>query len=756
MLLKLFPFLPWLREYDKEKFKADALAGITVALVLIPQSMAYAQLAGLPPYYGLYASFLPPMVAALFGSSRQLATGPVAVVSLVTAASLESIATAGSEQFIAYAIMLALIVGLFQFCLGVFRLGLVVNFLSHPVVSGFTNAAAIIIATSQLSKILGVEVDKAGYHYETIFLVLQRGVQYIHWPTFGMAVLAIAIMVGLKRAYPKAPAILAAVVVTTLISWLTGFEHHQTVSLDDFKAEGIREQVAEFNLGVEKIKFYGEQRSMVIDAINTMERGSTGDPLTLLEMQHNKAVQSLLLEKTKGNMQASRAALRTLQLDSVQTEDGVVFFRKGEAPPEMKVDGRTWRIKVGNNALSENSLVLTGGGAVVGNIPQGIPSLRFPELNLQAFSQLLSYAAIISLLGFMEAISIAKAIAAKTGQKLDANQELMGQGLANIIGSFSGSYPVSGSFSRSAVNLQAGGKTGLSNVFSAIVVTVTLLFLTPLLYHLPQAVLAAVIMMAVISLVQVKGFVHAWKAQKADGIIAVTCFCSTLVFAPHLDKGILLGVFLSVAVFLYRRMHPNVSTLAMSNDGVLGCTIDHGLRVCSHIAVIRFDGTLFFANASYLDEQVFRIRTANPALKFILLVADGINDIDASGEDALSLLVDRVRRAGIGFAMCRVKGEVMAVIERTGLADKIGREMIYAGEETALKEIIAMIHGMTKRKACGVCPLMTHMPALPEKRVYDGSSSATTTEVLKEMFEQRCDSLGKLPRKIVAALAASV
>lgn len=756
MLLKLFPFLPWLREYDKEKFKADVLAGITVALVLIPQSMAYAQLAGLPAYYGLYASFLPPMVAALFGSSRQLATGPVAVVSLVTAASLESIATAGSEQFIAYAIMLALIVGLFQFSLGVFRLGLVVNLLSHPVVSGFTNAAAIIIATSQLSKILGVEVDKAGYHYETVFLVLQRGMQYIHWPTFGMAVLAIAIMVGLKRAYPKAPAILAAVVVTTLISWFTGFERHQTVSLDDFRSEEVRKLATEFNLGVEKIKQYGEQRSMVIDAINAMESARAGDPLVLLEMRHSKEVQSLLLEKTKENMRASRAALRTLKLDAVQTENGVIFYRKGEAPPEMKVEGRTWRIKVGNSALSENSLVLTGGGAVVGNIPQGIPSLRFPELNLQVFSQLLSYAAIISLLGFMEAISIAKAIAAKTGQKLDANQELMGQGLANIIGSFSGSYPVSGSFSRSAVNLQAGGITGLSNVFSAIVVTVTLLFLTPLLYHLPQAVLAAVIMMAVISLVQVKGFVHAWKAQKADGVIAVTCFCATLVFAPHLDKGILLGVFLSVAVFLYRRMHPNVSTLAMSNDGVLGCTIDHGLRVCSHIAVIRFDGTLFFANASYLDEQVFRIRTANPALKFILLVADGINDIDASGEDALSLLVDRVRRAGIGFAMCRVKGEVMAVIERTGLADKIGREMIYAGEETALKEIIAMIHGMTKRKACGVCPLMTHMPALPEKRVYDGSSSATTTEVLKEMFEQRCDSLGKLPRKIVAALAASV
>ena len=756
MLLKLCPFLPWFREYDKEKFKADVLAGITVALVLIPQSMAYAQLAGLPAYYGLYASFLPPMVAALFGSSRQLATGPVAVVSLVTAASLESIATAGSEQFVAYAIMLALIVGLFQFCLGVFRLGLVVNLLSHPVVSGFTNAAAIIIATSQLSKIFGVEVDKAGYHYETIFLVLQKGMQYIHWPTFGMAALAIAIMVGLKRACPKAPAILAAVVVTTLISWLTGFERHQTVSLDDFRSQEIQGLVKEFNLSVEKTRIYGEQRSTVIGEINEARNKNAKEPLALLQMQHNLAVHGLMLDEAKERMQASRTALRALQLGAVQTEDGVIFYRKGETPLEMKGDGRTWRLKVGNSALLENRLVLTGGGAVVGNIPQGIPSPRFPELNLQVFSQLVSYAAIISLLGFMEAISIARAIAAKTGQKLDPNQELMGQGLANIIGSFSGSYPVSGSFSRSAVNLQAGGKTGLSNVFSAIVVAVTLLFLTPLLYHLPQAVLAAVIMMAVISLVQVKGFVHAWKAQRADGIIAVACFCATLVFAPHLDKGILLGVFLSLAVFLYRRMHPNVSTLAMSNDGVLGCTIDHGLRVCSHIAVVRFDGTLFFANASYLDEQVFRIRSANPELKFILLAADGINDIDASGEDALSMLVDRVRRAGVGFAMCRVKGEVMAVIERTGLADKIGREMIFAGEEAALKEIIALTHGMTKRKACGACPLLTHMPTLVGKKVPGATGAARTATDLKKVVEQKLDSLGKLPKKLVAALAAGV
>jgi len=196
MLTKLLPFLPWFKGYNLDKLRIDLLAGLTVALVLIPQSMAYAQLAGMPSYFGLYASFLPPMVAALFGSSRQLATGPVAVVSLMTAASLEPLATAGSEGFIAYAIVLALMVGIFQFSLGVLRLGLVVNFLSHPVVNGFTNAAAIIIASSQLSKMFGVCVDKAEHHYETILSVCRAAVHYTHWPTLSMGVLAFAIMYG--------------------------------------------------------------------------------------------------------------------------------------------------------------------------------------------------------------------------------------------------------------------------------------------------------------------------------------------------------------------------------------------------------------------------------------------------------------------------------------------------------------------------------------------------------------------------------
>ena len=253
MIKRIFPFLDWFPGYNPSLFKADAIAGLTVALVLIPQSMAYAQLAGMPAYYGLYAAFLPPMIAALFGSSRQLATGPVAVVSLMTAASLEPLATAGSESFIAYAILLSLLVGVFQLTLGILRLGLVVNFLSHPVVNGFTNAAAIIIATSQLSKMFGVNVDNAEHHYETIVRVVQSAVHYTHWPTLLIGVLALVIMVVLKRFAPKVPNVLVAVVITTLLSWMIGFEHNASVNSTVLQSPVALEKVLSFNEAVEGI-----------------------------------------------------------------------------------------------------------------------------------------------------------------------------------------------------------------------------------------------------------------------------------------------------------------------------------------------------------------------------------------------------------------------------------------------------------------------------------------------------------------------
>jgi MFS superfamily sulfate permease-like transporter len=233
---------------------------------------------------------------------------------------------------------------------------------------------------------------------------------------------------------------------------------------------------------------------------------------------------------------------------------------------------------VGNNPLKEDSLLFFGGGAVVGVVPKGLPSFTVPKFDFKVAGQLFSYAAIIALLGFMEAISIAKAMAAKTGQRLDPNQELIGQGLSNILGSIGKSYPVSGSFSRSAVNLQAGAVTGLSSVFTSLAVVIVLMFLTPLLYHLPQSVLAAVIMMAVIGLINVSGFVHAWHAQWYDGAISIITFLATLAFAPHLDKGIMIGVTLSILMFLYKNMRPKVASLSRYEDEALRCVTTHGLR----------------------------------------------------------------------------------------------------------------------------------------------------------------------------------
>lgn len=255
MLLRIFPFLGWFKGYDMAALRADAIAGLTVALVLIPQSMAYAQLAGMPPYYGLYASFLPPLVAALFGSSRQLATGPVAVVSLMTSASLAPLATAGSEGYIAYAILLALLVGIFQFSLGVLRLGLVVNFLSHPVVNGFTNAGALIIASSQLSKMFGVSVDDAEHYYETIMRVVAAAWHHTDWTTFIMGAAAFAIMFGLKKLNPRIPNVLVAVVLTTVASWAMGFEHNATVDMSAIKSPAVVADIEAFNKAAASYNF---------------------------------------------------------------------------------------------------------------------------------------------------------------------------------------------------------------------------------------------------------------------------------------------------------------------------------------------------------------------------------------------------------------------------------------------------------------------------------------------------------------------
>jgi SulP family sulfate permease len=560
-IARFLPFLAWIGEIrDSNVLKADMVAGLTVALVLVPQSMAYAQLAGLPPQHGLYASFLPVMIAALMGSSRQLGTGPVAVVSLLTAAAVPTILPEGAsmEEYVIYASLLAFLVGIFQFALGALKLGFVINFLSHPVVVGFTNAAAIIIGTSQLNKIFGVVKGDGEHTYEQVWGTVANAASNTHMVTLMIALLAFAIMIAVKKYAPKLPGVLLAVAVTTIIAWL-------------------------------------------IDFGGSVETGGYG-------------------------------------------------------------------------------------GAIVGYIPEGLPPLVIPGFDFSVINQMIVTAITIGLIGFMEAISIAKAMAAKTKQRLDADQELMGQGLSNVVSSFFQGYAVSGSFSRSAVNISAGAVTGFSSVVTAVIVGITLLFLTPLLWHLPQATLAAVIIMAVINLIKFAPILHAWKVEKHDAIVAVTAFTLTLLFAPHLENGIVIGVILSLALFLYRTMEPRFTELsAHSGSTMLVNALENKLESCEVVSIVKFSGSLYFGNAGYFEDKILKlIADKKQCLRYVIVDMAGINQIDASGEDVLAGLLDRCSGAGVEILFARTEG-IEKVLERSGFMKKYGKDRFYDRRTDALR-----------------------------------------------------------------------
>jgi MFS superfamily sulfate permease-like transporter len=735
MIKRFLPFLKWFEGYTTKSFRDDFIAGLTVALVLIPQSMAYAQLAGLPAYYGLYAAFLPPMIASLFGSSHQLATGPVAVVSLMTSASLEPLASAGSEGFIAYAILLAFMVGLFQFLLGILRLGIVVNLLSHPVVIGFTTAAAIIIATSQLSKIFGVYVDKAEHHYETIYRVIVAALNYTHLPTLGLAVLAFLIMIILRRINPKIPSVLIAAVVTILVSWYLGFEKTYKAEILMIQSPKIQETVKNYNYLIKEIDIVsgvGRENSNSGDGNVTefsthlkpeefcsrchLERSFTElggndkeytplEPEEIMNLAHYAGLPKQYLNMLKEKCSEFRAELRNMRFEAVETSNGEkIFFQHDHVPGDKHGDGRVWRIKVNNSTLDESSILLSAGGDVVKFIPKGLPKLSIPRFDLSIISQLILATIIISLLGFMEAISIARAMATKTGQRLDPNQELIGQGIANMVGSMGQSYPVSGSFSRSAVNLQAGAVTGFSNVLSSVFVAITLLFFTPLLYHLPQAVLAAIIMMAVIGLLNVKSFIHAFHTQRYDGIIAVITFISTLIFAPHLDQGIIIGVLLSVGHLVFRRIEPRVALLSMHWDGTFRNAERFGLAQCCFTSLIRFQGSLTFSNCSFLEEKILEQTSTRPELKYILIVGNAINEIDASGEGMLSALIPRLKKSKYEIFFSGLNDSIIDVFKRTGLYGIVGENNFFRNVSKAVDFIQERAHEHVDHKEC---PLLT-------------------------------------------------
>ncbi|MCX7168950.1 MAG: SulP family inorganic anion transporter [Proteobacteria bacterium] len=685
LMLRLLPFLRWL-PYSGTTLRADFIAGLTVALVLVPQSMAYAQLAGMPAYFGLYAAFLPVMVGALWGSSNQLGTGPVAVASLLTASSLTPLAAPGSDQFVALAIALTLMVGIVQLTLGAFRLGVVVNFLSHPVIVGFTNAAAIIIALSQVNKLIGVPIGRSEHFIQDIWGVIQQ-IGETHWPTLAMGVAAIAIMGLIRKHAPRLPGVLIAVMLTTLVSWQIGFERNASARFDEIMEPEVRALLTEFVRIEDRIAEINLQiaaKSAELKALRK-ERGEISHAAVTLNYEI-ELLRVQLKDREDENRRRNRA-IRSFVFERVPAADGQSsrLYPEGKLPAGTASTGQHWHIA----RAGKGDLRLSGGGEVVGRVPEGLPSIAVPRLSLEMLTSLLSAAIVISLVGFMEAISIAKAMSAKTRQRIEPNQELIGQGLANLVGAFSQSYPVSGSFSRSAVNLNAGALTGFSSVFTGVFVLLTLLFLTPLLYHLPQAVLAAVIIMAVIGLINFGAIKHAWQASRHDGIAAMVTFVVTLAVAPHLDTGILIGAGLAIVLYLLRTMTPRVAILGRHPDGSLRDAKVHHLPASDIVTAVRFDGRLYFANVSFFEDAILEAVAANPKAHSLLVVGNGINELDASGEEVMRHVVERLRDSGISVAFSGLKKQVVDVMQATGLLECIGTQNLYATAEQALEAIHA-------------------------------------------------------------------
>ncbi len=696
-------FLPFLRWFPltTDAVKINFLAGLTVALVLIPQSMAYAQLAGLPAYYGLYAAFLPVLVGAMWGSSNQLATGPVAVVSLLTASALATLAPPGSEQFIALAIMLTLLVGLIQLALGVFKLGVIVNFLSHPVIVGFTNAAAIIIGLSQLSKLLGVSMPRTESFLNDIVGVF-RQVGDTHWPTLAMGVGAMALMWALKKYAPRLPGVLIAVALTTLISWATGFEKNSSGTVDQVVEPALRAQVDKVVAAVAEVDRLNVEIAEKNDALSAALKAGGHDSVDAVKLEADVALARLALRGAEAVSGREHKTLRLIPVVRQIDETGktLAVYPVGKAPAGIKLDDATYRIR----KVSQGKFTLVGGGEVVGKVPEGLPPIGVPTLDMEKLGAMLSAALVISLVGFMEAISIAKAVAAKTRQRLDPNQELIGQGLANIAGSFSQAYPSSGSFSRTAVNASMGATSGLSAVFTVLLVVVTLLFLTPLLYHLPQAVLAAVIIMAVGGLVNIEAIKHAWLAHKHDGAAAIVTFLATALFAPHLDMGILVGAGLAIVLFLLRTMKPRVALLGRYTDGTLrDIKVNPDLPTSEHVMAMRYDGSLYFANVSYFEDAVLEALADHPKAKYVLIVGDAINQLDASGEEVVHHLTDRLKAAGVTLVFSGLKKQVLDVMRNTGLFDVIGQANIFPTENRAITAIYERLGDAAKEDL--FCPV---------------------------------------------------
>ncbi len=549
---KYFPFLDWMLNYKRADLSGDLTAGLTVGVMLIPQGMAYSMLAGLPPIYGLYASTIPLIVYALFGTSRQLAVGPVAMVALLISSGVGGLAELGSAEFISLAILLALMVGIIQLSMGVFRLGFVVNFLSHPVIAGFTSAAALIIGFSQLKHLLGINIPRGKVH-ETLFNVFQN-LDKINAPTLAIGVFAIAILLFIKKVNRRIPGPLIVVVL------------------------GIA-AVLGFNLA------------------------------------------------------------------------------------EMGVK-------------------------IVKDVPSGLPVFGIPEWDMTSLKALLPTALTISFVGFMESIAVAKAIQSKhKNYEIVSNQELIGLGLANIAGAFFKAFPTTGGFSRTAVNDQAGAKTGLASIISAVLIVITLLFLTPYFYYLPNAILAAIIMVAVFGLIDFKEAKHLWQIDKRDFTLFMVTAVGTLILG--IEEGILLGAGLSMLMVIYQVSNPHIAELGKVPDTeqFRNITRFNNLIQDKEILILRFDAQLYFANLSYFKEKLQGMEAKKPQLKYVILDAKSISSMDSSAVHALHDLIEGYEQRGIKLYIANAIGPVRDILQKAHIVEALGAHRFHMRVIEAVDDI---------------------------------------------------------------------
>lgn len=672
---RLFPFLRWF-PMSGATLRGDLIAGISVSLVLIPQAMAYATLAGLPVVYGLYASFLPVMIASMWGVSRFLHTGPVALLSLMSAAALEPLASRGTDEFIHLSMMLALMVGVMRLALGVFRMGVLINLASHPVINGFTNAAALIIGLSLLNSFINVPMPRSDMFLRDLMHVVEQ-IPYAHWPTIVFGVGTLIALSLLKKIAPKVPAVLAVVVIATVISANMGFEKTAQVAPGQIDDPAARAMFQKFTVLEQERDHVKQRQADIRKQISALEALETRD--------YSLEAEALRLDGEEKSLRTQLYGLRVSvyshTLEPYAAADGTTHYRTAT---DASFFNPGWHF-VG---AKDGKIKLSGGGQVVGTIPAGLPGFVLPPLDLGIMSGLFGTAFIMALIGFMEATSISRALAAQSREKLNPNQELIGQGLANIVGSLFQSYVVSGSFSRSAVAAKSGAKSGFYAIISAIGVIITMLFLTKYFYHLPQPVLAAIVMSAVFSLIDFKTLRHAWNVRKSDGIVGGLTFAATLWMAPQLASGVLVGVVLTILVFLLGTMQPRSEILGRTRDGSLAGAITHDLPpISENYVVLRFDASLVFINSAYFEEAVMKALAQFPRAQAVLIIGDGINRIDATGEEKLRALARDLKIAGITLMFSGLKKPVRETLARAGLDEVIGSNNLFPGRELALASL---------------------------------------------------------------------